>query len=51
MSELDEQIQNRREKRQRLAEAGITPYPHRFDWDLEPSGVKQQHGEIGRAHV
>jgi lysyl-tRNA synthetase class 2 len=45
MSELDEQIQNRREKRQRLAEAGINPYPHRFDWDLEPTGVKQQYGE------
>jgi lysyl-tRNA synthetase class 2 len=45
MSELDEQIQNRREKRQRLAEAGIQPYPHRFEWDLEPSGIKAQHGE------
>ncbi len=42
---LDEQIQNRRDKRQRLAEAGINPYPHRFDWDLEPTGVRQQHGE------
>ncbi len=39
MSELDDQIQNRREKRQRLAEAGISPYPHRFEWDLEPCGV------------
>ena len=45
MSELDEQIQNRREKRQGLAEAGINPYPHRFDWDLEPTGVRQQYGE------
>ncbi|PYQ58438.1 MAG: lysine--tRNA ligase [Acidobacteria bacterium] len=45
MSELDEQIQNRREKRQRLVEAGISPYPHRFDWDLEPTGVRQQYGE------
>ena len=45
MSELDEQIQNRREKRQRLADAGIQPYPHRFEWDLEPSGIKAQHGE------
>jgi lysyl-tRNA synthetase, class II len=45
MSELDEQIQNRREKRQRLADAGIPPYPHRFEWDLEPSGIKAQHGE------
>jgi lysyl-tRNA synthetase, class II len=45
MSELDEQIQNRRDKRQRLAEAGISPYPHRFDWDLEPTGVRAAHGE------
>jgi lysyl-tRNA synthetase class 2 len=44
MSELDEQIQNRRDKRQRLEEAGIPAYPHRFEWDLEPAGVKAQHG-------
>ncbi len=41
MSELDDQIQNRRDKRQRLVDAGVTPYPHRFDWDLEPCGVCQ----------
>ncbi|HEX3553956.1 MAG TPA: lysine--tRNA ligase [Thermoanaerobaculia bacterium] len=45
MSELDDQIQNRREKRQRLAEAGVAPYPHRFDWDLEPAGIRAAHGE------
>jgi lysyl-tRNA synthetase class 2 len=45
MSELDEQIQNRREKRQRLAEAGIDPYPHRFEWDLEPFGVCMAYGD------
>jgi len=45
MSELDEQIQNRREKRQKLAAAGVPVYPHRFAWDLEPFAVKQQHGE------
>jgi lysyl-tRNA synthetase class 2 len=45
MSELDDQIQNRRDKRQRLADAGVVPYPHRFDWDLEPSGVRAAHGE------
>jgi lysyl-tRNA synthetase class 2 len=44
MSELDDQIQNRRDKRQRLAEAGIATYPHRFEWDLEPSGVHSAHG-------
>jgi lysyl-tRNA synthetase class 2 len=45
MSELDEQIQNRREKRQRLAEAGVAVYPHRFEWDMEPSGAHAAHGE------
>ncbi len=45
MSELDDQIQNRRDKRRRLEEAGIPAYPHRFEWDLEPSGVKARHGE------
>jgi lysyl-tRNA synthetase, class II len=44
MSELDEQIQNRRDKRERLREAGIPPYPHRFDWDLEPADVHAQYG-------
>jgi lysyl-tRNA synthetase class 2 len=44
MSELDEQIQNRREKRQRLAEAGIQAYPHRFEWDLEPADVHARYG-------
>jgi lysyl-tRNA synthetase, class II len=24
---------------------GISPYPHRFDWDLEPTAIKQQYGE------
>ncbi|HEV7669103.1 MAG TPA: lysine--tRNA ligase [Thermoanaerobaculia bacterium] len=44
MSELDEQIQNRRDKRERLAAAGIPTYPQRFEWDLEPSGVHAAHG-------
>jgi lysyl-tRNA synthetase, class II len=44
MSELDEQIQNRRAKRQRLAEQGVDPYPHRFAWDAEPSGVHARFG-------
>jgi lysyl-tRNA synthetase class 2 len=45
MSELDEQIQNRRDKRQALAAAGIPVYPHRFAFDLEPFDVKRQYGE------
>ncbi len=45
MSELDDQIENRRAKRQLLAERGIETYPHRFDWDLEPSGIRARYGE------
>jgi lysyl-tRNA synthetase class II len=51
MSELDEQIKNRREKRAQLAEAGVATYPHRFDWDLEPSGIHSQHEEKDRKSV
>ncbi|HEX5761025.1 MAG TPA: lysine--tRNA ligase [Thermoanaerobaculia bacterium] len=46
MSELDEQIQNRRAKRQRLAEAGVPTYPHRFDHDLEPAEVHARYGSV-----
>src|ERR1700728_935556 len=45
MSELDEQIANRRAKRQRLAEAGLAVYPHRFDWDVEPAEAHRRFGE------
>jgi lysyl-tRNA synthetase class 2 len=45
MSELDEQIQNRRAKRERLRAAGIAAYPHRFDWDLEPATVHERYAE------
>ena len=44
MSELDEQIQNRRAKRQRLAAAGIDAYPHRFEGGIEPSAVHALYG-------
>jgi lysyl-tRNA synthetase class 2 len=45
MSELDDQIQNRRDKRQAIAEAGVPVYPHRFEWDLEPSTARERYGE------
>jgi len=45
MSELDEQIRYRREKRDALIEAGIEPYPTRFDYDLEPAEVQKRWGE------
>jgi lysyl-tRNA synthetase class 2 len=44
VSELDEQIQNRRAKRQRLAAAGIDAYPHRFEGSVEPSAVHALYG-------
>jgi lysyl-tRNA synthetase class 2 len=44
MSELDEQIQNRRAKRQRLAAAGIDVYPHRFEGSVEPTAVHDLYG-------
>lgn len=45
MSELDEQIQNRRDKRQALLDAGVAPYPNSFAYDLEPSGIHGAYGE------
>jgi lysyl-tRNA synthetase class 2 len=45
MSELDEQIHHRREKREQLRRAGLEPYPTRFDYDLEPAQVHGLHGE------
>jgi len=45
MSELDEQIRHRREKRDALIEAGIPPYPHRFEYDLEPADIHARWGE------
>ena len=44
MSELDEQIRHRREKRRALAERGVEVYPHDFEHDLEPSGVQERFG-------
>ena len=45
MSELDLQIANRRAKRDALAAAGTTTYPHSFDFDLEASAIHEQYGE------
>jgi lysyl-tRNA synthetase, class II len=45
VSELDEQIQNRRDKRQQLADGGIDPYPIRVDYDLDPSAVGERYGD------
>jgi len=47
MSELETQIANRRQKRRRLAERGVDPYPLRCDYDLEPAEVHARYGERG----
>jgi lysyl-tRNA synthetase class 2 len=44
MSELDEQIAQRRKKLEALREAGIEPYPRRFDHDLEPAEIHARYG-------
>jgi lysyl-tRNA synthetase, class II len=45
VSELEEQIQNRRAKRQALADAGVTLYPHLWEHDLIPSAAHEKHGD------
>ncbi len=45
MSELDQQIANRRQKREALAAAGVELYPHRFEHDLETSAVHAQYAD------
>ncbi|MEE8524818.1 MAG: lysine--tRNA ligase [Thermoanaerobaculia bacterium] len=45
MSELENQIANRRGKRQELAAAGVDVYPHRFDFDAEATEIHRLHGE------
>ncbi len=44
MSELDEQIANRRKKRADLAARGVEVFPARCDFDLEPAGVQAEFG-------
>ncbi|MEZ5313963.1 MAG: amino acid--tRNA ligase-related protein [Thermoanaerobaculia bacterium] len=44
MSELDEQIAQRRRKRAELAERGVEAFPARADYDAEPSEVVARHG-------
>jgi lysyl-tRNA synthetase class 2 len=47
MSELEEQIRNRRAKRESLRRAQIEAYPRRFEHDLEPADVGARFGERG----
>ncbi len=45
MSELEEQIRVRREKRERLRAEGVELYPARVEYDLEPADVHARFGE------
>src|SRR5262245_54672627 len=45
MSELLEQIQNRRKKLEELARQGVELYPHSFAHDYSPSEVHERWGE------
>ncbi len=45
MSELDEQIRVRREKRERLLAEGVEPYPARAPYDLEPADVHARYDQ------
>jgi len=45
VSELDEQIAVRREKRERLRQRGVEAYPARAPYDLEPAAVRERWDE------
>ena len=40
MSELENQIKNRREKIRRLRASGVEPFPRGYDLDLEPAMMR-----------
>ncbi len=46
MSELENQIENRRQNLSELIAKGVDPYPHRFDYDLEPTGVHDKYADL-----
>ena len=45
MSELDVQIQNRRDKRDQLRESGVSLYPTRYDYDHETTDIYEHFGD------
>ena len=49
MSELEQQIQNRRDKLRLLRERGIPAFPARCAYDLEPAAVHERYGELDAA--
>ena len=46
MSELEQQIENRRRKRETLRDGGVEVFPKRVEYDLEPSVVHERYGEL-----
>ncbi len=46
MSELDQQMENRRAKRAALEQRGIDPFPARCPYDMEPQAVHREFGEL-----
>ncbi len=46
MSELDQQIENRRLKRRALEESGVEAYPGEVAYDLEPAAVHARFGTL-----
>ncbi len=51
MSELEQQIQNRRDKRDELAQRGVEAFPRRCAYDLEPRQVIEAYGELDAAEL
>ncbi|MDH3255412.1 MAG: lysine--tRNA ligase, partial [Acidobacteriota bacterium] len=51
MSELEQQIENRRRKAIELRREGIDPYPARVEYDLEPAAVNAQHEQRDAADL
>ncbi|MEZ5333483.1 MAG: lysine--tRNA ligase [Thermoanaerobaculia bacterium] len=51
MSELDNQIQNRREKLEALRGAGVEGYPNAYEHDLEPAAVHDRFGDLDAASL
>jgi lysyl-tRNA synthetase class 2 len=45
VSELEQQIENRRRKRDELRSIGVDPYPSRVAYDQEPAEVQERFGE------
>ncbi len=46
MSELEEQIRNRRRKLDELVDSGVDAFPHRFDHDGEATDMHERYGHL-----